>query len=347
MENQLFNLEKIKELTSSIDELQAKTQLLDESSAEFESYKLILMKSVIDEKLLYSINNLTDLMRDVNNQLENLTKDNINRFLKLQARLVEKYREVYQEQLKKIQLDQDLLKKIGLYLIENRAISKTVQKISIIPSIEIYQWLDILDSLKQNTLFLGSLKILRDYYKTINRKKLEIELSKIPKDTDISLIKDYKVAFLEDSSLSFKEYIRLIENKLTHQKLSTKKEFLAQVKQKEELEKLKKKQEEQKESYDAYLKLSDSEFERRIRRRSREKLKDIKDPEKETKKIEISDEITDKIEKFKSKFNESFKEKYLIQKDEEKDPLELIRERKTKKEKEYKDYKDHFESNKS
>ncbi|KKL55087.1 hypothetical protein LCGC14_2258910, partial [marine sediment metagenome] len=61
--------------------------------------------------------------------------------------------------------------------------------------------------------------------------------------------------------------------------------------------------------------------------------------------IEISEEISEKIEKFKSKFNKSFEEKYLIKKDEEKDPIDLIRERKSNKDKEYKHFKDHFKKN--
>lgn len=343
MENQFFNLEKIKELTSSIEVLQAKAHLLDEIFVKVETCKQTLVKSIPDENFLSQVNVVTDLMKEVKSELEKITKNNITSFLNFQARLFEKYKENFQEKLKKLQLDKDRLRKIGLDLIEKRVLSKTLEEISIIRSLGVSQWLEILDSLKLNSLFLGSLKKLAIYYKSIINMKLELELKKIPKDSDPSLIKEYKNVFLVDPYISFEEFLKLIEDKLTHQKLKTKKKFLAQAKQEEELEKLKKRQEEQRESYDDYLKLSDREFERKIRKKSREKLRDIKDLDKVVKKIEISDEITEKIEKFKSKFNQNFEEKYLIQKDEERDPLDLIRERKTKKKKEYKMYKDHFE----
>ena len=110
------------------------------------------------------------------------------------------------------------------------------------------------------------------------------------------------------------------------------------------MKKLKKNQEEQKKTYEEYLKLSDSEFKRLRRKKSREKLTDISEKSTEKDSIEISDEVSEKIEKFKSQLEKRFNEEFMIQKDEEKDPLDLIRERKKKKEKEYKKYKDHFEN---
>lgn len=228
-------------------------------------------------------------------------------------------------------------------MIEKREINKTIHEISYVPSIEVAQWLEILDSLKQNSLFLRTIKKIEQYYENLIQDKLKLELSKIPKDADISLIKDFEAAFLEDPNITFTEFLQDFESKLTQKELKTKKEFIAKVKKREELEKLKKKQEEQKEAYNDYLKLSDKAFERKTRKKAREKLSDIRTTDKETKKIEISDEVSEKIEKFKSKLDKSFEEKYLIQKDDEIDPLELIRERKIKKEKEYKKYKDHFE----
>ena len=144
--------------------------------------------------------------------------------------------------------------------------------------------------------------------------------------------------------MSFEEFLQIIENNLTQQELKVRRKIVKETKEKEEFKKLKKKQEEHKETYDDYLKLSDSEFDRKRRKKSREKLNFTAKNGKKVKEIEISKEISEKIEKFKSKFNKTFADKYLIQKDDEEDPLDLVRERKKKKEKEYKHYKDHFEA---
>ncbi|MFX0083134.1 MAG: hypothetical protein ACFE94_15415 [Candidatus Hodarchaeota archaeon] len=342
-ETQLFNLEKIKDLTSSIDEIQAKIFQLNEDSEKVKTFKQSIIYIFTDKVFLSQINEITHLMNDLKDILEDISKDNINIFLSLQESLIKKYKEKKQEKLKKLKLNQENLREIGLYLIERKKINKTIHEISYVPSIEVVQWLEILDSLKQNSLFLKTIKKIEIYYYSLIQDRLKLELSKIPEDTDISLIKDFEATFLENPNISFSEFLQDFESKLTQKELKTKKEFIAKVKEREELEKLKKKQEEQKEAYNDYLKLSDKAFERKIRKKAREKLSDIRTTDKKPKKIEISDEVSEKIEKFKSKLDKSFAEKYFIQKDDEKDPLDLIRERKIKKEKEYKKYKDHFE----
>ena len=50
------------------------------------------------------------------------------------------------------------------------------------------------------------------------------------------------------------------------------------------------------------------------------------------------------IEKFKSEMDRRFKEEFIIKKDEDTDPLDLIRERKLKKAEEYKNYIKKFEN---
>jgi hypothetical protein len=344
-ENQLFNLEKIKEVTSSLDVLQAKMHQINENSNNFVSYKDSLISEFSSDILLSQIEEITSLIRVVSKNLEKISKDNIISFLTLQENLIAKYREKKQSNLKKLELNQARLGKIGLYLVEKRKINKTINKISYIPSIEVAQWSDILDSLEKNSLFKTTIKKFEENFETIIHDRLKLELSKIPKDADQVLKSDFEKAFHEDPDLTFTEFIQDFESKLTQQELKTKTEFIAKVKEQEELEKLKKRQEEQKEAYNDYLKLSDKAFERKLRKKSREKLRDIKSTSNKRKKIEISDEISEKIEKFKSKLDKSFEEKYLVQKEDETDPLDLIRERRAKKQKEYKKYKDHFDNN--
>jgi len=245
--------------------------------------------------------------------------------------------------LKTLNLNEELTKSIGLSLIEDKKISKIIDFVSFIPSIEIPEWLDLLDSLKYNTIFLKSVKKIRNYYYELLKVRLDIELKKVPENTDPILINEYKNYFKKTPTLTFDNFMEIIESQLTQQEISVKKGVIKKVREKEELEKLKKKQEEQKETYENYLKLSDSEFKRMRRKKRREKLTEISPESKGKKDIELTDEVSEKIEKFKSQLEKSFDEKYMIQKDEDKDPLDLIRERKKRKEKEYKNYKDHFE----
>lgn len=344
MNNQLFNLEKIKELTFPIEDLQAKINELMEFSKIIENNKRSLIQNFTNKKFLAQVEELTEILHEINVILGKISKNNINKFLALQDNLIQKYKATFQENLKKLKLNKDNIKNIGLFLIENKKLSKIVDKASYIPSIGISQWIEILEVLNQNSLFLRTVKKIEKYYQDIIKDKLKAELDRIPEDTNASIIADYEKAFQEDPTLTFREFLQDIENRLTFQELQVKKEIIKKAKEKEELEKLKMKQEEQKKAYEDYLKLSDREFERKMRKKSREKLTRITSGAKEKKKLKISDEVTEKIEKFKSQFEKKLEERYLIQEDEEKDPIDLVRERKKKKEKEYKKFKDHFKS---
>ncbi|MFX0030814.1 MAG: hypothetical protein ACFE8B_16495 [Candidatus Hermodarchaeota archaeon] len=343
IENQLFNLEKIKELTSSLDELQAKTHQLNEHSKKIKVYKQSVIENFTSEIFLSQFEEITKIMLTIKNEIEKISMDNIANFLVLQENLIKKYKEKNHIKLKKLKLNQTQLREIGLYLIEKKKINKSINKISYIPAIEVPQWSEILDSLKQNSLFLKTMKKFEVFYENIIQDKLKLELSKISQNVDNTLIKDFEKAFLDNPYITFSDFLQDFESKLTQKEMKTKRQYITELREQEELEKLKKKQEEQKEAYNDYLKLSDKAFERKLRKKSREKLGNIKTDRKEKKNLELSDEITEKIEKFKSKLDKSFEEKYLIQKDDEQDPLDLIRERKVKKQKEYKKFKDHFE----
>jgi len=342
--NQIFNLEKIKELTNPIEDLQVQLNQLKEGSLKFTNNTQMIEREIKNEIFLSQIATIQDLLQNINNKLNKISKINLNKFLDFQDMLVKKYKEIFKDNLKNLKIDRELTKTIGLFLIEDKQISKIINFVSFIPSIEVAEWLVLLDSLKHNTLFLKSVKKIKIYYQDLLQKRLDKELRIIPEETNPILIKEYENFFNKNPDSSFKEYLKTIENHLTQQELTVKKEVLKKIRDKEELKKLKKKQMEQKETYEAYLKLSDREFKRIRRKKSREKLTDISKDLTEKDSIEISDEVSEKIKKFKSKFEKSFNEKYMIQKDEDKDPIDLIRERKKRKEKEYKQYKDHFDN---
>ncbi|MFX1596321.1 MAG: hypothetical protein ACFFBK_09680, partial [Promethearchaeota archaeon] len=297
-----------------------------------------------NETFTSQIKTIKELLENVNRNLIEISKKNLNKFLDFQDLLIRKYKENYKNTLKKLKINKDIAKELGLFLINDKKVSKIIDSVSFIPSIDIPNWILLLDSLKFNTLFLNSIKRLIRYYRDLLQVRLNKQLSLIPEGTDPNLIESYRKSFKKKPNLTFDGFLKTHENRLSEQELEAKIEIIKKVKEKEELEKLKQKQEEQKEAYENYLKLSDKEFERLRRKESREKLKDISTETKKKNEIEISDEVSKKIKKFKSQFEKSFKETYMIQENEEKDPIDLIRERKKKKEKEYKQYKDHFKN---
>ncbi len=82
--------------------------------------------------------------------------------------------------------------------------------------------------------------------------------------------------------------------------------------------------------------MSAKEFQKKIRKKTRGKLTEITEDPKKVK--EVSADVLDKISKFKTKFEEKFDDQFLIKKTEDKDPLDVIRERKKLTEEEYKQY---------
>ncbi|MFX1364675.1 MAG: hypothetical protein ACFFCE_12875 [Promethearchaeota archaeon] len=342
---QIFDLDKIKELTFPIEELQIKVNQLNESSRN--SIKNIhnIEDELRDEKLISQIEIVQELLDNINGKLNLVSKSNLNKFLDLQDHLIKKYKEIFKKNLKKVTLNENNIKSIGLSFIEDKSICKIIDDVSFIPSIEIPKWLQLLDSLKYNNLFLKSVEQMKCYFQELLQERLDIEVSRIPDHTDPVLINEYKKYFMKNSNSTFEDYIQIIKNELTQKEIESKSEIRKKIKEKEELEKLKKKQEEQNKTYQDYLHLSESEFERIRRKKSREKLTEVSKGTNQEKEIELSDEISEKIKKFKSQFEKNFDEKYMIQKDDETDPIDIIRERKKKKEKEYKEFKNHFENN--
>ncbi|MFX1378469.1 MAG: hypothetical protein ACFFA4_05200 [Promethearchaeota archaeon] len=341
---QIFNLEKIRELTRPIEDLQVELNQIHDTSSKLSKNIQYVEKDVTDKNFSSQIAIIKELLQNVNDKLDKLSKVNLNSFLDFQNQLITKYKERFKENLKKLSIDKEITKKIGLNLVEGKKISKIIDFVSFVPSIEISSWLELLDTLKHNTIFLKSIKKSKRYYQNLIEIKLKEELTRIPKDIDPNLIKNYKKVFKENPTLTFDEFFQTIESKLTQQELRAKRAIIEKVKEKEEIEKLKKRQEEQKTTYENYLKLSDSEFKRLRRKKSREKLTTVSKKPIENNSIEISDEISEKIKKFKSQFEKSFNDKYMIQNDEDKDPIDLIRERKKRKDKEYKQFEEHFDN---
>ncbi len=343
MEIELFNLEKIKGLTAPIKALQGRVNQVSNLVKNIEPDQKLASSYYGNNLLFKELEQLTKYVDKINDNLKIVSNNNINKFLKLKNYLINKYKQSIKDSLKTIDLDNENLTQIGLSLIENKSISKIIERITYIPSVTIKQWLDLLDALNQNTIFLKSVDNLREHYKTILQDKLKKELAKIPRNVESFTIEDFKRQFHITPELTYDKFIQSIEHKLTEEELKSKKELLEKKKEKQKIEDLKKQQEEQTESYDSYLKFSNKEFERRLRKQKREKLTDISDTENK-KDIEITEEISQKIEMFKKQMDKRSQDQHINLGDPSADPIKLIRERKRKKKEEYDEFKDHFES---
>ncbi|MHA1191533.1 MAG: hypothetical protein ACTSP9_04470 [Promethearchaeota archaeon] len=339
----VLDLNRIKSITQPLTTLQNGLNSLSSLEEQLEQSKKGIHENFSFNVDKQQINQLLTLLQEFHNELTLITNKNISNFLDFQDNLLKKYREQYKDHLLRLKIDQEKRKNLGLYLIAQKKISKVDHQISYVNSIILDDWFNLLDSLNQNSIFLSLIHKIRDYYGEITHNRLKKELEKIPEEFDIVIKNEFKNAFKEDPDLSFEQFFNEYEKLLTAADLSTRRELLQRVKEKEELEKLKLKQAEQKQGYKDYLKLSAREFERRRRKKSREKLSEIDIPLNTSKELEISEEVSEKIELFKSQFEKKFQDDYLIGVDQEQDPLDLIRERKKLKAEEFKKFKKHFD----
>ena len=343
METELFNLKKIKGLTAPIKALQGKVNQVSNLVKNLELEQQVASSYYGNDSFLKDFAQLTKLVDQINENLKTLSNHNVNKFLKLKNYLINKHKQSINERLKSNDLDDNYLIQIGLSLIENKEISKIIERITYIPSVSVKEWLDLIDALNQNTLFLKSVDNLREHYKIILQNKLKKELDKMPSDVKSSVIEDFERQFYLTPEITYDKFIQSLEHKLTEEELKSKKDLLEKRKEKKEIEELKKQQEKQTESYDSYLKFSNKEFERRLRKQKREKLTDISDTGNK-KNLEITEEISQKIEMFKKQMDKRSEEHHHTLSDSSADPIKLIRERKRKKKEEYDTFKDHFES---
>ncbi len=341
MESEIFDLEKIKDLIEPIDLLQGKLTKLDMVYDKYKEISSLVLKIMDNQDFLDQFDEINKVLDKLNRDLHYISNQNLTNFLFFHDLLIQKYKESFKESLKVINITQDHMKELGLSFIENRKIHKIIRTISYIPSLSLDEWLELLSSLKLNSIFFIGVEKIEKFFKIKLESKLKLELEKIPEDIDKEIIEKFKATY-ENDPLSFQDFLQQIENQLSAEELKKKRKIIEDLKNKELLEKMKKKQEDQfhSKTYQEYIHLPDEEFERRRRKQRREKLSEL--AEKPAKEIELSEDVVEKIEKFKSQFEKKFEEDYLIKKDDDMDPLELIRERDKKKKEEYQKFINKF-----
>ncbi|TXT66801.1 MAG: hypothetical protein BAJALOKI3v1_10072 [Promethearchaeota archaeon] len=343
LEQKTFDLNFLQNFFTPIDNLEGKLNRLDSKFSKYNELNDKLDNQLNQELLSVQLKNLYEIINSINENIVQINQKNLETFLNFQDILVSKYKQLNIDRLKQLDINQEDMKQVGLSLIGKKKTAKIIYKASFTPSIEIDDWMDLLDYLRNNSLFISIIDDVESYYEKILERKLAEEISKIPDDFDNNLIEDYKIAFWKNSDLTFEKYIRNIQQEQIKREIEKKGESIQEAKKKDELEELKKNQEEQRKLYEDYLKYSDREFERRRRKEKREKLSEI--AQKPKKQDGISEDVEEKIKKFKSKFENSFEDKYLIQKDDTTDPRNIVRNRKKKKEEEYQKYLKKFKDN--
>lgn len=338
----LFDLDKIKDLMAPIEIIQENINKLNVLESNLNESKNLMEISLKNQEVSKKINELISVIKEIIKSFEFIFHSNINIFLNLHDNLIEKYKARIKTTIDSAKINSRNLKKIGLYLIDKKKISKIPQKINSVNSIGINEWIELVDVMKENSIFQKIIIRFIPYYEEILNQRLNNELQTMPPNVDNNLILKFKERFLENPDITFKEFLREFEDGEQRSDLIKKELLIKRRKERENLEELKKKQEERKDEYQDYLTLSEKEFERRIRKKKREKLSDIASKENLQGELVISNEVSEKIEKFKSQFEENFKEKYLTKEESNKDPIDLIRERRKRKKEEYDEYKDHF-----
>ncbi len=294
--------------------------------------------------LLNEFKSFLSKIQKFNIKIETLNRKYLHKLFNLRDKFTNEIQREKFRIIEEANLTKEKLKTIGNYLIENRFISRTISEISVNKSIGLADWLEIIESLKRNSIFVQSILNLKNYSASLYQKKLELELEKIPQGTRKDLIEKFKKQFLNKEVSNFTEFMVVHNRELSKDEIKEKQKIIEKARSQEKIELLKKRQAQEQLSYNEYFELSQEEFERRRRKRKREKLSEIVKDEDKVSKLEIPEEISEKIEKFKSKIDHTFEKDYLVSEDDNLDPLDLIRTRKEKKKKEYREHIKKFEN---
>jgi len=166
----LFNLEKIQELTSPIEEFEGKIVNL---GVDFESSHEVRDRAFhkIGDQLFIKEIEQTSLEFDtLFKQLFKQSNNIVLKFLSFQEKLTKEHFTLFKQKLKDSKLS---LNEYGLHLIENKKIHRIHDNSSAIfaPSSDL--WLEVLNSLKRNSQYLTFLEKVKIILKTKEYKQIE------------------------------------------------------------------------------------------------------------------------------------------------------------------------------
>ena len=158
--NSSFNLEKIQEVTSPIEKFEGKIISLEKIFARCVETKIKITKNLQDSTIFNGIKVISQSFNNLYTDLKEFSHINANKFLVFQDKLTEKYKNSFKQSLNGLNLK---TREIGLRLIENKQILKVPKHSTIIPSLSSNQWIELIKSLQENSLFLTIIKKIEKY----------------------------------------------------------------------------------------------------------------------------------------------------------------------------------------
>ena len=166
----LFNLEKIQELTSPIEEFEGKIVNLGIDFESFHKARNRALHKIGDQLFINEIEQISLEFDTFYKQLSKQSSNTVLKFLFFQEKLTKEHFTLFKQKLKDSNLR---LNEYGLHLIESRKTRRIHDNTLAIfaPSSDL--WLEVLNSLKRNSQYLISLENLKIFLKTKEHKQIE------------------------------------------------------------------------------------------------------------------------------------------------------------------------------
>lgn len=339
-ENIIFSVERIKELTNSIDAIQGKSNLINKLYLIYkEALKNLLKKpNLMENDRIKFFNDLDNLLEAIYSKLSKNSEFYLENWLLFKDLLLSQHILTIKNILTEKNFSQESLKKVGISLIKKKRVSSFLEKISFIFSLDIDFWESIVNALNNNPDFLKTLNKIKIFYQNEMERLLNIELNKIPKNIDYKIINEFKKEF-KKKNISFKEFMITSKSKFPKKKFAREKITLETKKKKNEFDRLKEKQDTRFKSYDKLFTLSEDEFQRLKRKKKRKKLdSSSKLEKKEHASPDKKKEIDKKKESTQTPKQDIFSREIKENIEDDIDPIEVIKKRKQKKEEEFEKY---------
>jgi len=202
IKNISFNLEKIQELTSPIEEFEGKIKSLEEIFERSIKTKIKITKKIQDSILLDEIQITSQSLNDLYTNLIEFSNENIKKFLFFQSNLTKKYNNSFKQNLDGLNLK---TKEIGLNYIEDKKILKVLKHSTIVPSLSSNQWIELMSSLKENSLFVSTIK---NAEKFLEAEEFRIIKKKIKEQQDAEVLKELEEKQSESKLNEYQEYLK-------------------------------------------------------------------------------------------------------------------------------------------
>jgi len=202
IKNSSFNLEKIQEITSPIEEFEGKIKSLEEIFERSIKTKIKITKKFQDSPLLDQIQVISQSFNDLYTNLIKFSNENVKKFLIFQSNLTEKYNKSFKQNLNGLNLK---TKEIGLNLIEDKKIFKVLKHSTIIPSLSSNQWIELIKSLQENSLFVA---VIKNVEKFLEAEEFRITKKKIKEQQDAEVLKELEEKQSELKLNEYQEYLK-------------------------------------------------------------------------------------------------------------------------------------------